>query len=169
MSNSQRRKRKKNQQVQGLNKAVGKITGAIENTTVQESTSLSGSDESEINLNEYNKNEKKEKICSKPLKYIISDFVKEKGIGTIIGGFIVSIVIPVVGWSLSKTIEMDKNLASHEIRLNRLEKDVEGFTEKTPNKELIEYELNNLKTISKDINEFDKRLIKLEHLVSESK
>lgn len=169
MSKNQRRKRKKNQQVQRLNKAIKTNTEVVENTTAQGTVSLSGSDESGASFDEYNKNEKKEKINRKPFKYIVADYVKEEGIAPVIVGIIGSIVISVAGWSLLKTIEMDKNLAEQEIRLKRLEKDIEGFTEKTPNKELIEYELNNLKTISKDINELDKRLTKLESLVSESK
>ena len=167
MRKKQCRKRKKNQQVQRLNKSIKKNNEVLENTTVQGTVSLSGSDESGGSFDGYNNNN--EKINGKPLKYIVADYVKEKGIVPIIVGVISSIIIPVAGWSLLKTIEMDKNLAEQEIRLKRLEKDIEEFTEKTPNKELIEYELNNLKAISKDINEFDKRLTKLEHLVIESK
>lgn len=169
MSNNQRRKRKKTHQVQELNKIIKNNNRVVENTTVQGIISLNGSDESGGTFNEYNKNEKKERISSKPYKYIIADFVKEKGTVSLIIGGVISIVIAIAGWSLSKTIEMDKNLAEHTIRLDRLEKDIEGLTEKTPNKELIEYELNNLKEISKDIYELGKRLTKLEHLVSEIK
>lgn len=169
MSKNQRRKRKKNQQVQILNKAIQKNNKVVENTTAKGTVSLSGSDEAWASFDEYNKNEKKEKINGKPFKYIVADYVKEKGIVPVIVWIIGSIVIPVAGWSLLKTIEMDKTLAEQEIRLKRIEKDIEGFTEKSPNKELIEYELNNLKSISKDLNEFDKRLTKLEHLVSDSK
>ena len=169
MSNKQRRNRKKNQQVQALNKAIRNNTGVIENTTVQGGSSLSGSDESGTSFDEYNKNEKKEEINSKPYRYVVEDFIKEKGTSSLIVGSLVTAVFAVAGWSLSKTVEMDKNIAEHEIRLNRLEKDIEVLKEKTPNKELIEYELKNLKGIGKDIDGFDKRLTRLEHFVSEVK
>lgn len=127
MSKKQCRKRKKNQQVQRLNKAI-KNNEVLGNTTVQGVASLSGSDESRGSFEGNNKNN--EKINGKPLKYIVADYVKEKGIVPVIVGVICSIIIPVAGWSLLKTIEMDKNLAEQEIRLKRLEKDIEGFTEK---------------------------------------
>lgn len=161
MAKGKYKQKKSPSAAQRYRNSLGENNIGISETYKSNDSLLTGSDD--FNYDYGSRKDKQEEVASKPLSLVISDWLRENLLSVVITAFL----IPFFIWITRSIIDIQKEKAVIEYRIDKLEENVEKMSDDIPNKENIEFELDSLKEDISDINEeeLENRIEKLENEV----
>lgn len=167
MARNKYKQKKNNREVKRYKNSLGENREGLESTYIQDLSMLNGSDSFASSRNKITSSEIKEPVEKKSLSLVIEDWAKEN----IIGILITAILIPLLGWLIMNTIDIQKSNAVSEYRIEKMEEKLDSLSEEIPNEDNLCLEINNLKEDVNKLNttDLEKRIDRLEVIIENMK
>ena len=165
MSNKDHKRKKNRAERKQYKNSLGERGTGIDSTYEYLSGMLSGSDSFFDRRDEIPQQDDNEPVEKKTIFASIRDWIKNNAIETLIS----IIGISVVTWLVANMIEVQKEQAINEYRLEQIEEDIDNLSNSIPNKESLQIELDNLKESIDDLEaqELENRIEELEQSVGQ--